>query len=1042
VSNNISLNLSVGSTISVDIENADATDPLTVTSPTASANLTLGGTVQSGLPSLEVEAGDGINVTTDSGAFVISATAQNLTDLGGIDTTGAANGHILEYNGTSFVSVSNPAATKLGELDDVSNTAPTANQTLVYNSTASEWQPGDVALTFEELTNGTATVDSDLVLDPDTGAVEIQGGTDGSASLTLNCEQNSHGITIKAPAHSSFSGNVSLTLPADDGIAGQVLSTDGAGVLSWSAGNVNWVTAPTKSDDSGSAGEIAYDTAGFFYVHDGTMWRRTQLSSFGIAAPVITVTSNTPQDVDATQGDNVTFSVSASVTQGVTLSYQWQVSVDGGNNFANITNQTGSNYTFSVVNSDTGNQYRCIVSAPGAAVVNSRVAGLTVSATARLLGEDEDTILTESGDVLNHDGAGAGNTTGTGGGGGGDGGTSTNPNLSASFTLQPQDINGYAFESWPKTISFSVAGSASGGDIGYQWSSGPRNGDWSEWADISGATSSTLVRSISENSSKEGLGYRCRLSVAGVPGPYSNVAVFRRVEDFEVLAPSVSAGERNAGGNNGLIKVTNPVTPSGFSNVNWYIEFEEGTSATGGGFTWGNTSSAYSSLANLSTYQWWTGEADSTPSYAVPIWTDGKTNEEKAYRVRAYATVNGQRTEWSPWAYYAWGAIQNPQNVGFFGGSVAFEASFASQQYYYSFASPTQDVVTALQWQRSTDTGTTWTNVGGATSATLSTTSASVGDQFRLMGGTPGRATVYTKAAQVIGYSQTGGSTPTITINTQPTNYTASQSYRSFGWGTYGGGSNWPSPYAEFSVSASLSDLATPTYQWQYSSDGTNFYDFTADSTYLNNGTYDEATLQIWSPALQSSSELLYLRCVVGDTANRSVAASVTSDSATLDFRAWEVYTLAQYGSEPAGAVYMRHIKPTYISGDKYLLGELPVAMLFGGRGEGPSYSGSYFNGFTQFKLRFFKSGTSTTLAETGIISTTADMKLWYTAAGGYTMTEPAYPEDFPAGDYYTQVKEFKYKLEDGTTSETQSMGSSGTGFTYGASASRYRTIS
>ena len=161
-------------------------------------------------------------------------------------------------------------------------------------------------------------------------------------------------------------------------------------------------------------------------------------------------------------------------------------------------------------------------------------------------------------------------------------------------------------------------------------------------------------------------------------------------------------------------------------------------------------------------------------------------------------------------------------------------------------------------------------------SASLSTTSASVGDQFRLMGGTAGRPTVYTKAAQVIGYSQTGGSTPTITINTQPTNYTASQSYRSFGWGSYGGGSNYPTPYGEFSISAALSDLATPTYQWQYSTDNTTFTDFSSDTTYLNQGTYDEATLKLWNPQAQSYNELLYIRCVVSDTANRSIAASVS----------------------------------------------------------------------------------------------------------------------------------------------------------------------
>ncbi len=65
-----------------------------------------------------------------------------------------------------------------------------------------------------------------------TGKIEVRGNTN-SAAIILNCEQNSHGITIQAPAHSAFSGDYTLTLPADDGDADQVLKTNGSGVLDW-----------------------------------------------------------------------------------------------------------------------------------------------------------------------------------------------------------------------------------------------------------------------------------------------------------------------------------------------------------------------------------------------------------------------------------------------------------------------------------------------------------------------------------------------------------------------------------------------------------------------------------------------------------------------------------------------------------------------------------------------------------------------------------------------------------------------------------------
>ena len=82
----------------------------------------------------------------------------------------------------------------------------------------------------------TSTSNGDIELDPNgSGVVVFKGNaTKGAGQFKLNCENNSHGITIKGPPHSA-AASYTLTLPNDDGSADQVLKTDGSGVLSWTA---------------------------------------------------------------------------------------------------------------------------------------------------------------------------------------------------------------------------------------------------------------------------------------------------------------------------------------------------------------------------------------------------------------------------------------------------------------------------------------------------------------------------------------------------------------------------------------------------------------------------------------------------------------------------------------------------------------------------------------------------------------------------------------------------------------------------------------
>ena len=87
----------------------------------------------------------------------------------------------------------------------------------------------------------------DLVLAPNgTGAVEIKGNS-ASGKLLLNCEANSHHVSLQAPAHSAFAGNVEFTLPTNTGSSGQAMVTNGSGVLSFASISE---TKPTVADVS------------------------------------------------------------------------------------------------------------------------------------------------------------------------------------------------------------------------------------------------------------------------------------------------------------------------------------------------------------------------------------------------------------------------------------------------------------------------------------------------------------------------------------------------------------------------------------------------------------------------------------------------------------------------------------------------------------------------------------------------------------------------------------------------------------------------
>ena len=57
-------------------------------------------------------------------------------------------------------------------------------------------------------------------------------GSSTDGKITLNCSQNTHGVSIQSPAHAS-GATYTLTLPTSNGNANEFLQTNGSGVLTF-----------------------------------------------------------------------------------------------------------------------------------------------------------------------------------------------------------------------------------------------------------------------------------------------------------------------------------------------------------------------------------------------------------------------------------------------------------------------------------------------------------------------------------------------------------------------------------------------------------------------------------------------------------------------------------------------------------------------------------------------------------------------------------------------------------------------------------------
>tara|TARA_Y100000114_G_scaffold28826_1_gene24612 strand:+ start:7131 stop:9377 length:2247 start_codon:yes stop_codon:yes gene_type:complete len=215
----------------------------------------------------------GLGTAATSASSDFLAVSNNLSDLNSASTarTNLGLGTAATSASTDFLA----SSAGLNDLSDVNFTAGAGidNYVLTYDHSNSRWQAeaaasGGLSEVVQDTTpqlggnldvNGQDIVsvsNGDIELAPDgNGSVKIKGNaTSGSGRLILNCEQNSHGITLKGPPHSA-AASYTLTFPNTDGNADQVLKTDGSGGLDW----VDQTAAPSAASES-TAGIIEIAT--------------------------------------------------------------------------------------------------------------------------------------------------------------------------------------------------------------------------------------------------------------------------------------------------------------------------------------------------------------------------------------------------------------------------------------------------------------------------------------------------------------------------------------------------------------------------------------------------------------------------------------------------------------------------------------------------------------------------------------------------------------------------------------------------------------
>ena len=159
-------------------------------------------------------------------------------------STSATASYTLQRNSSNFSpeSANHMLVSLNGSIQKPNSSFTVSGSTITFSSALTSSDVIDFILVLGNVNAvGVATTVSDnaitnaktnFVSTSSAAGLQIKGDGTTDGTLQLNCSQNSHGIKLKSPAHSSAQ-SYTLTFPTTSPSAGKVLQTDGSGNLSF-----------------------------------------------------------------------------------------------------------------------------------------------------------------------------------------------------------------------------------------------------------------------------------------------------------------------------------------------------------------------------------------------------------------------------------------------------------------------------------------------------------------------------------------------------------------------------------------------------------------------------------------------------------------------------------------------------------------------------------------------------------------------------------------------------------------------------------------
>ncbi|HEY8085745.1 MAG TPA: calcium-binding protein, partial [Methylophilaceae bacterium] len=799
-------------------------------------------------------AGDIVTETSGNGNdTILSSITYSLIDTDGVGTNGG-NVENLTLTGTAAINATGNALANILTGNSANNTLTDAsggNDTLDGGAGADTMSGGAGNDTYvvdnvgdivsETSGNGNDTVLSSITYSlVDTDGAGTNGGNVENLTLTgfasINATGNALNNIITGNSGDNTltggAGNDTYVLAADFG-HDLIIDTDATGgnidTISFAAGinpsdvsvtrngqdllltvgtNVatvqNWFLSNTNKIE-----QIQFSDTG------NTLWDVAAITSFLNSLPTGTVTVAGT----ATQNQVLTASNTLADTDGLgTITYQWQSSPDG-NAWANISGATAS--TFTLADAQVGKLVRAVASytdghgnpesVPSTATtaivnVNDTPTGsIAVSGTVT-----QNQVLTANSTLADGDGLGAliyqwqsspdgttwtdisgataatftltetqvgkqirVNASYTDGHGTAESATSTATAMVANVNDTPTGsvaFSGVAVQNQVLTASNTLADADGLGTIAYQWQTSP---DGSTWTNISGATATTFT--------------------------LTDTQVGKQIRVIASYTDGHGTSESKASPASGFIANVND-TPTGAVSI-------AGTATQNQVLTASNTLADVDGLGTIA-YQWQTSPDGST-------WTNisGATSAtftlteiQVGKQVRAVASYTDGHGTAESVASSATTTIANVNDTPT--GTVTI-AGTATQNQILTASNTLADIdglnTISYQWQSSTDSGSTWTNISGATTATFTLTDTQVGQQVRVTASyTDGHGTAESKSSTA--------TTAVVNVNDAPT-----------GTVTVAGTAVQNQTLAASNTLADGDGLGTITYQWQSSPNGSTW---------------------------------------------------------------------------------------------------------------------------------------------------------------------------------------------------------------------------